>query len=204
MSRECGQRHEELIDFVEGELSPERAGRIEAHLRTCRECAAYVESLKRTFARLSDDSVPEPPPGYWTYLPQRVRLEAGRRRRRRWALVLAPGAAALAVALMVVWWGIRTPAPEVSTLEMITAELDTGELLESMSANEAYDDIFLEAAAEEISSLDEYLNDTDNIDDLIGNLSDAEAEALMAELNNIMGADEGTSKMITDSPRKEC
>jgi anti-sigma factor RsiW len=204
VSRDCGQGREELIDFVEGELAPERAGEIEAHLRTCQECAAYVESLKRTFALLGDSSVPEPPPAYWTHLPQRVRLEAAGRRKRRRFFVLVPGAAVLAVALVLVWWGMRAPAPETSTLEMITAELDTGELLESMSASGAYDDIFVEAAAEEMSSLEEYLDDTDDVDDLIGSLSDADAEALMAEINNIMRADEGTSKAVTDSPRKEC
>jgi RNA polymerase sigma factor (sigma-70 family) len=73
-----------------------------------------------------------------------------------------------------------------------------------LAAGGVYDDMFLEAAAKEITSVDQYLSETDDIDDLIGTLSDAEAEALMAELNNLMRADEGTSKVMTDSPGKEC
>jgi predicted anti-sigma-YlaC factor YlaD len=203
VSRDCSRIREELIDFVEGELAPERSTEIDAHLKTCNECAAYVESLKRTFSLLADDAVPEPPPGYWAYLPRRVRQEAGRSRLRRRIFVLAP-VAAVAVALVLVWQGMRAPVPEVTPLEMITAGLETGELIESVAANEVYDGMFLEAAAEEITSLDEYLSDTDDISELIGTLSDAEAEAFVAELNNLKKRDEGTSKVMTDSPGKEC
>jgi predicted anti-sigma-YlaC factor YlaD len=204
VNQHCHQKREELIDFVEGELSAERTGEIDAHLKTCKECAAYVESLKRTFSVLTEDTVPEPPPGYWTYLPRRVRQQAGAGRRRRRILVFAPGIAALAVVLMLVWRGTRAPAPETTTLEMITAELATEDLLESVAASEVYEVMFMDAAAEEITSLDQYLSETEDIYDLIGTLSDAEAEAFVAELDNLMRADEGTSKIMTDSPRKEC
>jgi predicted anti-sigma-YlaC factor YlaD len=204
VNRDCRKNHEELIDFVEGELSAERAGEVGAHLKTCKECAAYVASLKRTFSVLQEDTVPEPPPGYWAYLPQKVRQQAAARGRRRRILVIAPGMAALAVVLMLIWWGSRAPAPELTTLEMITAELATEDLLESVASSEAYDIMFLDAAAEEITLLDEYLSETEDIYDLVGTLSDAEAEAFVAELDNLMRADEGTSKAMTDSPGKEC
>jgi hypothetical protein len=87
---------------------------------------------------------------------------------------------------------------------MITAELATEDLLESVAASEVYEVMFMDAAAEEITSLDQYLSETEDIYDLIGTLSDAEAEAFVAELDNLMRADEGTSKIMTDSPRKEC
>ncbi|MFH1313470.1 MAG: zf-HC2 domain-containing protein [Candidatus Eisenbacteria bacterium] len=204
MSRECDHKHEELIDFVEGDLAAERADEIDAHLKVCKECAAYVESIKRTFSVLTDDTIPEPPPGYWAYLPQKVRQQAGARRRRHRVLVFAPGMAALAVVLMLIWWGTRAPVPEITTLEMITAELATEDLLESVSSNEVYEIMFVDAAAEEMTSLDQYFNETEDIYDLIGNLSDAEAEAFVAELDNLMRADEGTSEVMTDTPGKEC
>jgi hypothetical protein len=112
--------------------------------------------------------------------------------------------ALVAVILVFIWWGTRAPVQDQGVIEIITAELSTEELVESISGNEAYDDILLEAAKEEITLLDEYIHATEDVYDLIDALSDDEMEALVTELNNLMKDDESTSKVITDFPGKEC
>jgi hypothetical protein len=69
--------HDELIDFVEGDVERELAGEIRNHLETCETCRAYVESLRRAFAILETDEVPEQSPGYWDFFEQRVRARSG-------------------------------------------------------------------------------------------------------------------------------
>lgn len=204
MNRNCGVQHEELIDFVEGEVSAERAVAIEAHLRACPSCASYVESLRRTFSLLGQDTVPEPVPAYWAYLAQSVRQRAGSRHRRRWFLVLAPTAAAVLVAVALIWRGPWVSAPEIDNVDRMLAALTTDELVETVAGVEAYDGAFLQAAGDDISALYEYLTETEDIYDLIETLSDTEAEALVSEVNSRMRPDEGTSKVITDLAGKEC
>ena len=74
------ERHfeqDQLIDFVEGDVAPGLEDQIGRHLETCDRCRAYVESLRRAFAVLKTDTVPEQPPGYWDFFEQRVRARAG-------------------------------------------------------------------------------------------------------------------------------
>ena len=44
----CRDLAELLIDFVAGELSPERRQRIEQHLKKCPPCVTYIETYKLT------------------------------------------------------------------------------------------------------------------------------------------------------------
>jgi anti-sigma factor RsiW len=76
----CRELAELLIDFVAGELSPERRAQLEQHLQCCPPCVAYVETYRLTITltrRLP--CAPLPP-----QLEQRLRavLEAMNQRRQ--------------------------------------------------------------------------------------------------------------------------
>ncbi len=204
MSEEVHPAREVLIDFAEGDLSRLQIEQIEAHLKTCSDCASYVESLKRTYALLARDSVPEPSPGYWAYFAQRVTRRAQSRRWRR-VWVLVPGAAAAALVLMMVWWGGEMSVPEPDSIDLLLAEMNTGEMVESLSNSTTYDE-FVEATAEEITVLEEYALDVDDVYGLLDALSDDETEALVSEIKELMGMgyDEDTSQNLTEPVRKEC
>jgi anti-sigma factor RsiW len=72
--------HEEwtdrLSDYLDGELSPDERGAVEAHLQSCAPCAAVLDDLKRVVARAQ--SVPARPPhaDLWAGIAERI--EAGR------------------------------------------------------------------------------------------------------------------------------
>jgi predicted anti-sigma-YlaC factor YlaD len=204
MSEEVHPAREVLIDFAEGDLSRQQIEQVEAHLRTCNDCNSYVESLKRTYALLARDSVPEPSPGYWAYFAQRV-IRRAQSKRRRWLWVLVPGAAAAALVLMVVWWGGEVSVPEPDSIDLLLAEMNTGEMVESLSSTTTYDE-FVEATAEEITVLQEYAVDADDVYGLLDVLSDEETEELVSEIKELMGMgyDEDTSQNLTEPMRKEC
>lgn len=195
--------HEDLIDFIEGELSPERARRIGAHIGVCETCRSYVESIKATFGLLARDSVPEPPPGYWVYLPQRAKGLA-RSRRRRLLLALAPGLAAVLVAAVLLWWPGKSPVRDLDSVDLMLSEMSTDEIIETLSGSPAYEEMVLEAAEDEISTLEGYLFQTEDIYDLVNMLSDDEKDALASELSNLMGLNENTSKLMIGPARKGC
>jgi hypothetical protein len=203
MSEEVHPDREVLIDFVEGDLSRRQIEQIEAHLKTCDNCNSYVESLKRTYALMARDSVPEPSPGYWAYFAQRVTRRAKSKRRRLWVLV--PGAAAAALVLTMMWWGGEVSMPQPDSIDLLLAEMNTGEMVESLSSSTTYDD-FVEAAAEEIGVLEQYAADADDVYGLLDVLSEEETEELVSEIKELMGMgyDEETSQNLTRPMRKEC
>lgn len=51
---------EEFSDYLDGELPPERAGRLDRHVAECAECAALLEDLRRVVLRAQalDDRPP--------------------------------------------------------------------------------------------------------------------------------------------------
>jgi predicted anti-sigma-YlaC factor YlaD len=204
MSEDVHPAREVLIDFAEGELSRQQIEQIEAHLKTCSDCSSYVESLKRTYALLAQDSVPEPSPGYWAYFARRVTRRAQSKRRRR-VWILVPGAAAAALVLMMVWWGGEMSVPEPDSIDLLLAEMNSGEMVESLSSSTTYDE-FVEATAEEITVLEEYAIDVDDVYGLLDLLSDEETEELVSEIKELMGMgyDEDTSQNLTEPVRKEC
>jgi hypothetical protein len=193
----------DLIDFVEGELSPPRADEISAHLRTCETCRSYVDSLRATYSLLEHDTLPEPPPGFWTYLAQRVRHRA-RSKRRRLVLILAPGLAVVFVAVVLSWWSMRAPVEDFDSIDLFLADMSTGEIVESLSGSDAYEDVVAEAAGDEMRSLEEYLVDSEDIYDLIEALSEEERDRFLSEIEGLMKETEETSNVMTDLAGKEC
>jgi hypothetical protein len=192
-----------LIDYLEGELSSGKAEEIRLHLASCEPCRSYARSLEETFSLLAQDTVPEPSPGFWAYLTQRVRHRVSSRRRRL-VLVFAPGLAALFIVVVMVWWSMRTPVEGLNSIDLLLADMSTGEIVESLSGSPAYDEVVVEAASEEIRSLDEYFIESEDIYDLIDALSEEEREELFSEIRGLMNEAEGTSKVMTDFAGKEC
>jgi hypothetical protein len=213
---------ERLIDFVDGDLSQTEARRVEEHIASCTECRAYADSLKAVFALAAEDKVPEQPEAYWADFGASVARRIHARKsgqwqqsqwprpslagrilqralggRRRLALVLSPGVAvAIAVLLML----SRTQAPPyvVENLEPPLEVMTTGEIARSMAGDAVFDDMFIEAAGEDISSIEQYLDETGNVDDLLQGLGDEEQHDLALRLSDIM-KQQGTQILKTDS-----
>ena len=56
----CRQAVELLTDYLEGALPPRHRARLEAHLRACDGCRAYLEQLRATISALGQ-ARPAPP-----------------------------------------------------------------------------------------------------------------------------------------------
>ena len=70
---QCTECKEQLFDVVTGNAEPE----VTAHFTSCRECAAELESMRKTMALLDDWKAPEDTsPYFMTRLMARVREEA--------------------------------------------------------------------------------------------------------------------------------
>ena len=70
---QCIEYKEQLFDVVTGEASPE----INAHFASCPDCAAELESMRKTMALLDEWKAPEDTtPYFMTRLMARVRDEA--------------------------------------------------------------------------------------------------------------------------------
>jgi hypothetical protein len=193
---------QELIDFVGGDLSPERSVEIERHLKTCASCRAYVESVRQTFDILAEDTVPEPPPGYWVYFGRAVR-ERIRPKRRRLLLILAPGLAIVCIAALTLWWGTRVPEEPLDSMELMFAQMSSGELVESVAGSELVEEMILFNTEIDLAALGSYLFEADDIDNLIGGLRDEEKDELVSRLMRLMRK-EDTSGLTKDVKWKGC
>ena len=66
-----GSRHipfEQLIDFVEGRLSPDEQTQSRAHVSACHRCAAEVAWLERVIELMRTNDIEEPPPRVATHI----------------------------------------------------------------------------------------------------------------------------------------
>lgn len=93
---------EEVMAFLDGELTMSRAAEVEAHVNGCSECRTLVESLRQVSGTLNDWSVDS--------IPDDLRMRAGAttswwKRRTRlgvpgWVLAALPTAAVLAMVML--------------------------------------------------------------------------------------------------------
>jgi len=199
---------DDLIDFAEGETSPERSKQIEAHLEFCKSCRSYVASVEKTLSFLGMDTVPEPSPGYWAYFEQRVR-ERVRPQHRPLIFALASGLAAAAAVLVLLWWLPQARVPHMQSTEIIMAEMTTGEILDVISESPYASLVLLGAAEEDIRQVETYLAETEDVYDLVDQLSGAEEESFINSLRESMQENEskrieGTQYLIPGDGIRYC
>ena len=103
---------DELIDAVEGRLTPAR----QPHLAECDECQRELAGLSSALNDAKQSSVPEPSPLFWQHFAERVRTAIDRDTDRgsQWASwlrwqVLAPLGA---VALVILAFMVAVPKPD--------------------------------------------------------------------------------------------
>ncbi|MFN4261562.1 MAG: anti-sigma factor family protein [Gemmataceae bacterium] len=58
----CQELIDLLIDFIDGELPPERVHYVEEHLRICRHCVTYVQTYRITIQLTRKLPCAAPPP----------------------------------------------------------------------------------------------------------------------------------------------
>jgi len=203
MKRNNHPEHGNLIDFVEGDLDPEAATEIEMHLAGCETCRAFVKSLENTFAILETDSVPQPPEAFFDYLAGRARARAPRRRNGI-LLKLLPGVAFAAAVVMLMWWLAGTRVLPVDGVDIIMAEMTTGEIMEAVSAEPVVGSLLLEDSASGLEEIETYLLETESIYELLESMNEAERELFTAYLERSMSGDGKTSGHMGFYMRKEC
>ncbi|MCU0307582.1 MAG: zf-HC2 domain-containing protein [Thermoleophilia bacterium] len=69
----CIELVEMVTDYLEGALTPEARGRLEAHLEICGGCEAYVEQIRATIAAAGRTGEGSPPPEVRAWLLERFR-----------------------------------------------------------------------------------------------------------------------------------
>lgn len=203
MRRERHPTREMLMDFVDEDLSSPEAGEIESHLAECALCRGYVESLKRTLGVLAADCVPEPADTYFTYLAGRAR-QRSRSGRRRFVLGFVPGLAAATAVVFLMWWLAATPVSPVDSVDVILAEMTTGQIVEAVSDDPLAEGLLGRVSGAGLEEIDAYLEKTESIFGLFHNMSDAEKARFAAYLEGSMRDDSETSDLTVDSAWKEC
>lgn len=112
---------ESLGAYVLGQLPPEEAARVEAHLDTCAACRLEHDELLPVAAALSDlresrqltaEQVPEAPPGLGDRVLAAVAADQRRATRSRWTRTGAVAGIAAASAAIAMVVGIRLAEPE--------------------------------------------------------------------------------------------
>ena len=192
-----------LMDFVEGDLLPGQAREIEEHLAGCETCRAYVESLRRTITLLEGDSIPEPSEAFLAFLAGRARQQA-RSDRRGMIFRFAPGLAAAVASVLLMWWLAGTPISSVDGIDIIMAEMTTGEIVKTVSDDPDVGSLIIEASRTDLDEIDDYLQGTESIYDLLDSMSEDEQNRFMVYLKESMAPEGETSGLVTGSARKGC
>ena len=68
---DCQEVRREMVNYAEGDLTPELAKRIELHLKNCRHCAAVYDGARNIVSLLGDKAVFQLPEGFSQRLRQK-------------------------------------------------------------------------------------------------------------------------------------
>jgi hypothetical protein len=110
---------EEFWSLKDGELSPDEARILEAHIEHCSICRAKFEEVTRTLALMGELEVPAPSPGFVRELRHEAEQRMGRfSRLPRWI----PWSAAAAVLLAVGITFSGGPDPTLDAVETFTED----------------------------------------------------------------------------------
>lgn len=71
----CRDVREELVAYIDEELSPMGMRAIEAHLAQCHECTAEYKRMKQTIEWTRQVEKIEPQAGWWEKLQEQIRVE---------------------------------------------------------------------------------------------------------------------------------
>ncbi len=69
---DCREVWQELVNYMEDDLTPEMRDQIERHLRECAHCTAVYDGAQNVVCLLGDESLIELPPGFSRRLHDRV------------------------------------------------------------------------------------------------------------------------------------
>jgi len=61
---DCQEVRRELVNYTEGDLTPELAERIEQHLKNCRHCRAVYDGVRNVVTLLGDQTAFALPQGF--------------------------------------------------------------------------------------------------------------------------------------------
>jgi len=97
---ECDTYQEQMSLRLDGQLTPDEMGQLDAHVATCAVCRTSLDALRRVDRLLVSVPAVSPAPGFTSRFE--ARLAARRHRRRAWAglLTLMVGTLFLLVAAM--------------------------------------------------------------------------------------------------------
>jgi hypothetical protein len=205
MKHDSHPEHGRLIDFVEGELGREAAREVEAHLADCGVCRAFVTSLGQTFSALAADRVPEPPETFFAYLAGRARARArASRGRSRLLLRFLPGLGSAVAAALLIWWLASPQVVNVDGVDIIMADMTTGQIVEAVSMENGVERLLIEDSATGLREIETYLLETETIYDLLDSMDEGEKERFKAYLERSMSGDIETSRLAAGCIRKEC
>jgi hypothetical protein len=73
----CRDVWKELVNYMEGDLTPEMRERIDQHLRGCNHCTAVYDGTHNVVRLLGDDKAIDLPQGFSQRLYQRLTNQSG-------------------------------------------------------------------------------------------------------------------------------
>lgn len=116
----CDEALEMLSAWLDGEITPEEAAQLAAHLDECAECRAVEAQLQMTDEELRM-LWEEPPAGLSEQIMQAVAREAAAKKHRRWSRWAMPAVAAALVLLVSGTFFSRLAFPSTDSAAMDTA-----------------------------------------------------------------------------------
>jgi hypothetical protein len=171
----CRRVRRLLPDLLDQDLSGASREAVEAHLAVCPACSAERDALRDTLLALQDRPRPEADPRLLEDMRRQVRLRLAEDmapRRLPWRLWV-PVAAAASLALLL-WWASPRRSPEPGDAMIPQLEMAGWQSLSSLGSN--------------IGELEILLDDPRaSVDELLGELSEAQLERLSARLEDLMG-----------------
>ncbi len=139
-----------LPDFVRGELDRQTLSLVADHVVHCACCAREVQLLES----LLEETVPQPPPWFWSSLPGRV-TEQSRTRSRSFFNPVPAWGAGLAAALVLMLWLFRGPAP----MAPLEGGLDSSDLPVSGYLSLGLEEEILSASGLAVADMDRILEE---------------------------------------------
>lgn len=73
----CKTLHKHIIFFLDGELPALEMDQMKAHLSECKECAAFVEEMRKTLEVITSEKSPSVNPFFYTRLKAKMENRAG-------------------------------------------------------------------------------------------------------------------------------